>query len=79
LNKSHPSKKYTLALDIGAGEHYFIRLTGNWKSAGIVMFVDPQVERVDCRTASQENVRTSITIDIVADNPVHESSTLGVL
>jgi hypothetical protein len=53
FSRSHPSKKYTLPLDISAGEHYFIRLTTKWKDGGIVS--NPQFERVDCKIASQEN------------------------
>ena len=63
FSRSHPSKKYTLPLDINVGEHYFIRITTKWKDGGIVS--DPQFERVDCRIASQENA-TSHTLKIAS-------------
>jgi hypothetical protein len=61
--RRHPSEKYTLPLDLSAGQHSFIRLLMKWKSTGFVLFLDPQFEPVDCRIASQETA-TSQALEI---------------
>ena len=52
--KNKPSDKYTLILDASENEHYFVRIVSKWKSLGIVLLIDPQLESVNCTTAAKE-------------------------
>jgi hypothetical protein len=52
--KNKASDKYTLSLDVSDNQHYFIRIMNKWKSLGVMLLVDPQLESVSCTTAAKE-------------------------
>ena len=54
-----PTDKYTINIEANAGEHYYVRLVMKWKGVSPVYFVDPQLETVDCATATKESIGTS--------------------